>query len=477
VTALRTVLRPAEIVRRFALATALCAAALAVFGLGAGLTAFAGLFGDKSPGVLLGLALGPPLAIAVLAVPVLGPLVVFATFPVGSATVPTPLVELQSVEFAVLLVAGLVFLARVSRRATHAPWSPSLWWAAALTAWTLILVPSAIDTGLATKQLASLIGGLLFAVVLLAACEDMTDARRVLGGLVGVAVVIAAVGLSSGVHFQASGSASAVSGRLAGTFDQPNQLGAFCAMVAPIAAGLLLGARTRLARGAATFALFGVLVALLLSLSRGGWIGAFAGFLYLLVALPQARRLLLAISLPLALAVALAWSSASSIPEVTVVGARARALTTLSPYDGREDIYREAWREILDEPVTGQGPAGFEVASARAESESATVHADHAHNLLLTWAAETGFPGALLVLGFAAALALAGRRAGRLARSRGDPRDQAIVAGVAAGLLAVFVQGAVDYPLRNAVVWITVWTLIGVLLVCRREGAGRASLR
>jgi O-antigen ligase len=153
---------------------------------------------------------------------------------------------------------------------------------------------------------------------------------------------------------------------------------------------------------------------------------------------------------------------------VTVVGARARAFTTLSPYDGRGDIYREAWREIRDAPLTGQGPAGFSVASARADSESATVHAAHAHNLALTWTAETGFPGLILILGFVTALAVTARRTGRFARSSGDPHDHAIVAGVAAGLLAVFVQGAVDYTLRNAVVWMTLWALIGVLLVCRR---------
>ena len=366
-------LRPVEAFRRLSPAATLALGAVGFFLLGAGLTAVAGLFGSKGPAVLLGLALGPPLAVAVVAVPVLGPLLVLATFPVGATVVPTPIVSLQTVEFAVLVVAGLVGAARVSGRHARAVWSPVLWWPAALIGWTLVLVPSAIDTGLATKQLASLIGGVVFAVVLLAACEDMTDARRVLGGLVAVGIVIAIVGLGSGIDFRASGSATTVGGRLQGTFDHPNQLGAFCAMVAPVAAGLLFGARSALGRAAAGVGVLGVLVALLLSLSRGGWIGAFAAFLYLLIALPQARRLLLAISVPLVVAVAVAWSSASSIPEVTVVGARARAFTTLSPYDGRGDIYREAWREIRDAPLTGQGPAGFSVAQrAPAESESAT---------------------------------------------------------------------------------------------------------
>lgn len=469
-----TALRPARPLRRLSLAVALGAAAAGLAALGAGLTAFAAVFDSNGPAVLFGLALAPPLALAVVAAPVVGPVLVIATFPLGAASVSTPGVALQTVELAVLAVAALVVLGRASHRHRPAAWSASLWWPAALAAWALVLVPLAIDTGLASKQTAALVGGLLFAVVVLAACENMTDVRRVLGALLAVGVVIAIIALAAGVDLDPSASASRVGGRLQGTFDQPNQLGAFCAMVAPVAAGLLFGARTVAGRAGAAVALLAVLVALLLSLSRGGWIGTFAAFLYLLVALPEARRLVLGISVPLALAVAIAWPSASSIPEVTVVGARARALTTLSSYDGRQEIYREAWREIRSEPVTGHGPGGFSVASVRAESESASVHADHAHNLLLTWAAETGLPGMLLVLGFAAALALVTRRTARRARSR-DRRDYAIVAGVAAGLVAVFVQGAVDYTLRNAVIWLTLWTLIGTLLVCHREASRPAA--
>src|SRR5687767_9522053 len=106
-----TRLSPAGAVRRLSLGAAVCLAALVIFLLGAGVTAVAALFGPKGPGVLLGLALGPPLALAVLAAPVLGPLLVFATFPVGATGVPTPIVSLQAVELAVLLVAGLVVLA------------------------------------------------------------------------------------------------------------------------------------------------------------------------------------------------------------------------------------------------------------------------------------------------------------------------------------------------------------------------------
>src|SRR5215208_5029960 len=117
-------LRPVEAFRRLLPAVALAVGAVGFFVLGAGVTAVAGLFGSKGPAVLLGLALGPPLAVAVLAVPVLGPLLVLATFPVGATAVPTPVVSVQTVELAVLVVAGLVGVARVSGRYARAVWSP-----------------------------------------------------------------------------------------------------------------------------------------------------------------------------------------------------------------------------------------------------------------------------------------------------------------------------------------------------------------
>jgi hypothetical protein len=40
---------------------------------------------------------------------------------------------------------------------------------------------------------------------------------------------------------------------------------------------------------------------------------------------------------------------------------------------------------------------------------------------------------------------------------------------IAAGLIAILVQGFVDYTLGNPVIRITVWLLIGALLVAVRE--------
>ncbi len=166
-------------------------------------------------------------------------------------------------------------------------------------------------------------------------------------------------------------------------------------MMAPVLAGFIFGGRTRRVRVTATIMLLLVLAALALSLSRGAWLGAAVAALFLLVTLREAREKLLLILLPVAVIFALLWNVIPKAEPVQVVTARAEAFTTLSPYDDRDAIWREAIREIKSDPWTGQGPGGFVVASARAGSEASTVSAFHAHNLLLNWAAESGLPAAV----------------------------------------------------------------------------------
>jgi uncharacterized membrane protein YedE/YeeE len=105
------------------------------------------------------------------------------------------------------------------------------------------------------------------------------------------------------------------------------------------------------------------------------------------------------------------------------------------------------------------------------------VFAYHAHNIFLTWAAEAGFPAVLAILGFAFALGISSSRVRR--RADGDSDEEiayrALVAGLMAALLALLAQGLVDYTLRNAVIFLTVMTVIGCLLAAVRIGPSESS--
>jgi putative inorganic carbon (HCO3(-)) transporter len=446
-------------------------AGLAAFGLGMALAAVAWKLGDdESPAVLVAIPLALLIALAVLVAPVVAAIVVFLTFPIGAVQVPTGVIPLQTVELAVLAIVAVVVVRRLARGQLPLPWQPPLYWALGLLVWTIVALQSAIDNTLALKQIGSLFGGIIFAASILAACRNMDDLRVILGAFVAVSGGIAVASFVGGVQLHAAYGAEAVSGRLQGAFDHPNQLGALCSMGITIGIGMTFGAQRRWARLGSFAAACVMLVALLFTLSRGAWIGTALSLIFLLVALSEARRALALLIVPAVLfATIIAPLAPIGTTEVKVVGQRAQALTSLSPYDNRRQIYAEAWREIKENPLTGVGPGGFPISSARAGSQTSTYAVVHAHNLLLTWGAECGIPAMMLIVAFAISLAMSEREAGRRFRQVGRTKDRAIAAGLGAALLAIVGQGLFDYVFRNAVANIALWGTIGALLVCLRE--------
>lgn len=430
------------------------------------------LLGDVASGGVIALAFLPLVAGFVVTYPPIGAGAIFATYPVATQGVPgVPL--LQSVEVAVLAVAGLVVMQRLAAGRSPLRWSPALWWALALLAWTLVALPSGIDQELGVKHTTSLAGGLILACVILGSCASMRDVRWILGALVLVAGGIATHAVLTVGTLRAYQGGSLVSGRIEGVFAQPNELGGFCAMTLLVAAGLAFGARTQRGRVLASVAWLALLGGLTLSLSRGSWIGAVAGTVFLVIVLPAARRTALLLGVPIVLLAALLGAFGVENTQLRVVGERAQSISTLSRYDERGAIWREARRQIVDDPVTGQGPGSFPVASRRFTSVSSQVSATHAHDLLLTFAAEAGLPAVFFLLAFVGALVGAGRRAARRARAADDFRDRAVVAGVSAALIAFLTQGIFDYTLRTTVLSLTVWSLVGALLACRRHAGSR----
>jgi O-antigen ligase len=158
-----------------------------------------------------------------------------------------------------------------------------------------------------------------------------------------------------------------------------------------------------------------------------------------------------------------------------VVGQRVSALIERSPHDDRPEIWGEALREMAADPVTGQGPGNFPVSSRAEIVRSVSFAPLHAHNILLTWAAETGLPGAVLIVGFVIAVWRTVRRM-RVRVPRSDPDVVLLVIG-AAGLLALLIQGVVDYTLRNAVVFFAFWTVAATIMAGERLSAPRPRAR
>ena len=444
------------------------AAVAASFVLGVVLTAGAAeRFGPMAPAVLVAVAVLPLVVLASFVTPWVAVACVLAVIPVGDTKLPV--LPLQIVQAAAVAATGIVVLRRLAARQSALDWSPPLWWFLAFVAWSVVALPSAADQSVAVRQVLLFAGELAFVAAVVSACSTTAHVRRVLGALLAVATVVAVTTAGSLGQMRAQFGGAHVTGRAEGVFNQPNELGTFSAVAFLVAVGMALGASTPRARRAAATVAVVTVVPLVFSLSRGSWIGVAAGLLTLLVMLPEARRLLLSIGVPLLL-VALAFGSfAPSAPEVQVVSERARSiLGERNPYDDRPHIWAEGRRQVLADPWTGQGPGSFPAVATRSGSETVTFRPEHAHNLPLTFAAEMGLPAAGLFFGLVAAVTLVVRRAHRQARDAGRVRDSALMAALAAALVAVCAQGIIDYSLRAAVILTEIACVLGALLAMTR---------
>lgn len=401
------------------------------------------------------------------------------SLPVGLLPLPGRPLGMQVVHAVVAGVAGAVLLRRLADGRAPLEVSRPLTWAVLLVVWSVVTTASAVDLDVAVRQTANLVAAVLLALVVVMVLPEATRLRRAVWALLAGATTITLPGLAGAGEIQAVYGGALVKDRLQGSFTQPNELGAFAMVVLLLAAGVVLGSLRPRERWLALGAGIPALGALTLSLSRGAWIGAAAGALTLFVLLPSARRAVALAAAPLLLVGALLGAYAPDNPQIQVVGQRLSTVQspTGNPYDDRPRIWAEARREIRLDPLTGQGPGNFPIVSERSASEAQMVQAAHAHNVLLTVAAEAGLPGAGLVVALTIATAFAVRDGWRGL----DPPDRALLAGAVAACVAVAGQGLVDYPMRNPVLLVVDWLLLGLVVawaqVGRRAGSPGGSTR
>lgn len=418
------------------------------------------------PLAMVGLPLVALLAVAMLERPWLGAATVGLVLPVGLQTVPG--LPLQVIEVVVLAVAGVLLLRAAVVRGTPKPWARPVGWALAILVVAIAATPSALDPGLALKQLFTLGVSFVAMLVVLGACTSLHDVRRVVVTVMFVAVGITASSLSSANRLRSAYGGNVVDNRLSGVFVDPNELGGFAMVVVLLATGLYLGARTGRQRVLGAVGMASSSAALLLSLSRGSWIGTTFGGLLLVTLLPGARRFLLTTIVPVLM---VAGAFVALQPDNLQVQVVTQRLGTVAdpggnPYDDRPAIWAEGRREVVEQPWNGYGPGNFPVASSRNSSAIVSVNARHAHDFLLTVAAEIGLLGAALLIGFTLAT---GSALCRVIRRLPDRRDAALVGGLAASLFAVVGQGLIDFTLRNVVLHVLVWFVAGLAMVVVRD--------
>lgn len=196
------------------------------------------------------------------------------------------------------------------------------------------------------------------------------------------------------------------------TFGNPNALGAFLAMLLPVAVWELLSAHSVSGRLLSANVTAALVLALALTFSRSAWVGAAIGIMTVLVAAARlrwaavasfARRrwALLAVSAVVVLFVAgLQLAQPTTGPAIiTAAAARLRSIETpLATSSGqfRVQLWRNTVALIASRPVFGYGPDTFGLAYPRfqtANEVAADVTIDRAHSAPLDVAASQGLVG------------------------------------------------------------------------------------
>ncbi len=197
---------------------------------------------------------------------------------------------------------------------------------------------------------------------------------------------------------------------------------------------------------------------LVLTQSRGAWLGMAAALVGMAAVRFRAVRALVAG----AGVTAVLWVLAVG-PGNVLARLGASGLPGAASAAGRLDLWREALALLYTSPALGIGLNTFVVAHGRRpEYQGGFVYQGlpHAHNTLLQAALDYGLPGLVAVVGLGTALAWAAWRAHR--RLRGTRLD-AVVIGLAFGLLAHAVHGLVDAVAIGAKVGLAPWALAGLL--------------
>ena len=303
---------------------------------------------------------------------------------------------------------------------------------------------------------------LLLFVVVVASARGRADARRLLAALVVGAVVSAVVALVL-IPAGAVVTDTAVP-RIRGLFGSPNNLALVLERTLPLALGLTLAARPgdRLRR-AGWVGVAVLVVGLVLTFSRGAWLGALlgAGVALLPVWLRLPRRTRIASVSSAALVVALVVLT-FGIERLAALFRVSDAGTTL-----RLSVWDAAWRMVRDHPVFGVGPDNFlyQYRAYMRPDAWAEPNLSHPHNLVLDAWLSTGIFG---LLALAAVIAVFWFDWARVAR-RTAGAERFVVFGLGGAMAAGLVHGLVDNSYFLPELAGIFWVLVAALYLMRRS--------
>lgn len=249
----------------------------------------------------------------------------------------------------------------------------------------------------------------------------------------------------------------------------PNLLaGTICLLLPlPVAIALAQGRpwAWRVLAGLSALVLTAILV---LTQSRGGWVGAIAGLVVLavtwsLIASPSRARTAGRIALAGFGAVLIAgaiWIGPERVQQLWLDPPRETAIGTLATLNYRRQLWPVALEAVADFPLTGAGLGAFREVAFRLYPLTLLSQQDigHAHNIFLQTALDMGLPG---LVAYIALLLIAAATAWQTARRSLALRPIAL--GLLAGLAALHVFGLADAVALGAKPGVLFWWALGLI--------------
>ncbi|MEZ4515857.1 MAG: O-antigen ligase family protein [Chloroflexota bacterium] len=263
----------------------------------------------------------------------------------------------------------------------------------------------------------------------------------------------------------------------------PNQLAGLICLLLPVLISLLFGLQFPPGKGVWRIALLIVaalvFAILILTQSRGGWVGVAGGLVILLIAWsllmpPSLPRTVVRITMAAVLVIGilgLVWIGPDRLQQLWLDPPADTAVGTFTTLNYRKELWPWALTAAGDFAFTGTGLGAFREVAFRLYPVQISPNADigHAHNIFLQTALDVGLPGlvvyvALLLIAFGGAWWIA----------RNSPSYRPYALGLFAGLAALHIYGLADALSLGAKPGILFWYALGLiaamsLTTARRE--------
>ncbi len=300
-----------------------------------------------------------------------------------------------------------------------------------------------------------------YILIFIMMAEVMNTPRRIANLIIVIAASSLIVGID-GLYQQITGFdffrrfPLFVESKVSATFQFSNSLGTYLATILPALMALFIYKATGKKSRFFLIVLCGLLlICLLLTQSRGAWLGFFAGFLF--VSLSIDKKTFLAVISVLVILVILV----STLGPV-VVKEQLKSFFNLRGDLSTQDrviIWATGWRMFLDRPIFGHGLGTFMrvFEKYRPPKYNEIVYA---HNSFLQIASEIGTVGLLIFLWFVCSLIKTARRK---YIATDDIFLKAATVGILGGIVSYLVNSFFDSTLFSLPLAVLFWSLAGLL--------------